>query len=221
MGIQLLILKENPKMSERSGQTETPPFIGQPAEGDRTIPVSVFIDCGSSFYDPFDDSPYSSREISQELADHLMSVLSSMTDEEADKAFINIRLKKGTVIDTASGGPVRDPGDLVLAVRQSLIRQRDRKRREFREVNAKSKKMLIFGFIFAMICLVLSNLYLEVARMNDLNEAISQSFVIIGWVIFWHPVEFFLYDRREMRQEVRDAEAYCSIPIRVTESEQI
>ena len=209
------------EMSERSEQTETPPFIGQPEDGDRTIPINIFVDSGSSFYNPYDDSPYSSREISRELEDYLMFVLSSMTSEQIDKAFINIRLKKGTVIETASGGPVRDPGDLAFAVRQSLIRQRDRKHREFREANIKCRRMLIFGFIFAMICLILSNVYLEVARKNDLNEAISQSFVIIGWVVFWHPVEFYLYDRREMRQEVRDAEAYCSIPIRVTEAEQV
>ncbi|MBQ3620422.1 MAG: hypothetical protein II940_01960 [Methanosarcinaceae archaeon] len=148
------------EMSERSEQTETPPFIGQPEDGDRTIPINIFVDSGSSFYNPYDDSPYSSREISRELEDYLMFVLSSMTSEQIDKAFINIRLKKGAVIETASGGPVRDPGDLAFAVRQSLIRQRDRKHREFREANIMCRRMLIFGFIFAMIFLILSNLYI-------------------------------------------------------------
>ncbi len=38
----------------------------------------------------------------------------------------------------------------------------------------------------------------SVHNQNDIIYAIGQSFVIIGWVALWRPVEFYLYDRRDL-----------------------
>ena len=38
---------------------------------------------------------------------------------------------------------------------------------------------------------------------NDINLALAQSFVIIGcWVALWKPVEFYLYDRRDLLDDL-------------------
>ena len=46
---------------------------------------------------------------------------------------------------------------------------------------------------------------------NNINLALAKSFVIIGWVALWKPVEFYICDRRDLLDDLAVLDALTTI----------
>lgn len=71
-------------------------------------------------------------------------------------------------------------------------------------------RYLVRDLIFLVGCLVISSMFPRIFLENDINLALAQSFVIIGGVALWKPVEFYQYDRRD---ELDVLEALVRMPV--------
>ena len=63
------------------------------------------------------------------------------------------------------------------------------------------RRYLLRGVVFLIACLILSGVVTSTRSEDDIIYAFGQSFVVIGWVALWKPIEFYLYDRRDIINE--------------------
>ena len=53
---------------------------------------------------------------------------------------------------------------------------------------------MIIGVATLLGCLLLSQLTAQLVDSVPLNQLVAESFLILGWVANWRPLEIFLYD---------------------------
>ena len=182
------------------------PFAGTDPETGSVI-IDIYIGCSDEFYNRFDASPDHEREISDEVLTYIRHSVEDMSPDERKKARISVYLEKDLY--------ERECRDhcMVRALRGCFANRLDAEKRKYRHALIKGRRMFLRGMIFLIVCLVACSAYLRVTTKSDLNDALSQSFVIIGWVALWRPIEFYLYDRRDMAAGLKELETVCQMPI--------
>lgn len=76
---------------------------------------------------------------------------------------------------------------------------------QLRILNWNGWRSLPSAVIALAVCLLLASLFLNGGLAflpNFLNQLLGEGFVIISWVVLWHPVEAFLYDPIPLRREI-------------------
>ncbi|OGG60414.1 hypothetical protein A3C89_04085 [Candidatus Kaiserbacteria bacterium RIFCSPHIGHO2_02_FULL_50_50] len=71
---------------------------------------------------------------------------------------------------------------------------------KYRRRKIVARKYLARGIIFLMLCLTVGQL-LTLLHLFITN-IMGESLVIIGWVAMWRPIEIYLYELPEIRQEI-------------------
>jgi hypothetical protein len=85
-------------------------------------------------------------------------------------------------------------GEGVLRYFQNRSRQEDRRLAELLRVGRAS---LLIGVIFLVSCFLVANFignFISDPTTPTLLHILRESFIIIGWVAMWRPLEIFLYD---------------------------
>jgi hypothetical protein len=61
------------------------------------------------------------------------------------------------------------------------------------------------GLVFLILCLIIATIIKSplIPWSDSIKSILGEGFTIIGWVVLWHPVEFFLYGPSELRKENR------------------
>lgn len=184
------------------------PFAGTDPETGSII-IDIYISRTEEFYNRFDASPDYERDLSDEVSTYIRNSVEDMSPDERKKARISLYLEKDMY--------ERECRDhrMVRALRGYFENRLDAEKRKYRHAMIKGRRMFLRGMIFLVICLVACSIFLRVTAKNDLNDALSQSFVIIGWVALWKPIEFYLYDRGDMAAGLKELETVCQMPIDV------
>jgi hypothetical protein len=76
---------------------------------------------------------------------------------------------------------------------------------QLRILNWNGWRSLPSAVVALAVCLSLATLFLNGVFSflpNVINQLLGEGFVIISWVVVWHPVEAFLYDPLPLRREV-------------------
>ncbi len=71
---------------------------------------------------------------------------------------------------------------------------------KYRRRRVTARVYLARGFLFLMICLIAGQLLALIDSF--ITKIASESFIIIGWVAMWRPIEIVLYELPEIRQEI-------------------
>jgi hypothetical protein len=80
-----------------------------------------------------------------------------------------------------------------------------------RELFRNGFKALLIGLLMLSICLLLAWYFTYQLPKRPINRLILESFVILGWVSMWKPIEIFLYEwlpyarRRKLFRRLSDA----------------
>jgi hypothetical protein len=76
---------------------------------------------------------------------------------------------------------------------------------QLRILNWNGWRSLPSAVVALAVCLLLASIFLNggfAFLPNFLNQLLGEGFVIISWVVLWHPVEAFLYDPIPLRREI-------------------
>ena len=65
---------------------------------------------------------------------------------------------------------------------------------EIRELLRNGYKALMMGLLVLSTCLVLAWFFAEKLSERPIPRLLQESFVILGWVSMWRPIEIFLYE---------------------------
>jgi hypothetical protein len=65
---------------------------------------------------------------------------------------------------------------------------------DIREIFRSGRKALLIGLVILSLCLFLAWYFTYHVTQRPITRLIQESFVILGWVSMWKPIEIFLYD---------------------------
>jgi hypothetical protein len=157
--------------------------------------IELRISHPAQFYKLLGPMPNDEKEINQATESYIMDSLAEIPNDKHGSARIVLYLKQ-TLYDDEE---IRT--DMEQAIHSHFALRRSSANQKYKLAVNKGRRDLVRGLIFLLICLILSSVITSIHNQNDIIYAIGQSFVIIGWVALWRPVEFYLYDRRDILDE--------------------
>jgi hypothetical protein len=122
------------------------------------------------------------------------------------------------VIEVATLPPAERAAETEGAVQHYFAGRAESKRREFRMLMRLGRVSLIVGLLFLAVCLALSNLCDRLGA-SPLSRILRESFIIIGWVAMWRPLEIYLYDWWPLRAEWRVLRRLSRMDVRLVPPE--
>ncbi|GIK82259.1 MAG: hypothetical protein M5U33_05585 [Pseudorhodoplanes sp.] len=75
--------------------------------------------------------------------------------------------------------------------------------RDLRELFRIGRSALAIGILALVLCLTASQLVAPLAPNPTAARIIEESFIIVGWVANWRPIEIYLYDWWPLRRRVQ------------------
>lgn len=93
--------------------------------------------------------------------------------------------------------------------------------KELREIFRNGRFSLFIGFIAVALLMVLTELLLLVGGESATVRAITESLVIVYWVILWRPAELLLYDHFPVRRRRRAARALARAELRLVPADGV
>lgn len=177
------------------------------AQENGSILIDVHISSMDQFYNLLDPSPEEEKDLDEETETYIRNAVEDLTPEERKLARIVLYLSPNLYQNSNTRK------NMEHAVTANFAYRLFHENRKYAFAMERGKRYLIRGLIFLVICLVISSVFTRICEENDVNLALAQSFVIIGWVALWKPVEFYLYDRRDLLDDLAVLEALTKIPV--------
>lgn len=186
-----------------TAKTKTPVFSAE----NGSILIDVHIETSDEFYNHLDPSPEDQKDLDEETELYIQNAVEDLTAEERKRAKIVLYLSSDLYRN------VTGRRSMEQAVTANFAYRLTQELRKYEFALERGKRYLIRGLIFLVGCLLLSSILSRIFIGSEINLAFAQSFVIIGWVALWKPVEFYLYDRRDLLDDLEILEALSKIPV--------
>jgi hypothetical protein len=173
-------------------------------EGGTTL-IEITLSSVAQFFNSFDPAPFYEKELDRDAVDYILSAVSDLPPETPMKIVIYLPPASATEENALM---------MERAVRAHflyLVKNGDRQMRlRFRE----GRINMAIGLLFLFTCLS-AHQFLATWATNGFTTLIRESFIIIGWVALWEPVQFFLYGWHPARRMRRVYQKVIGMPVEV------
>jgi hypothetical protein len=160
----------------------------------------------AQLFNAMDPSPMLDRELDRNAEEFIV--------ERARELPPNHELK--LIIEVATLPSADCAAEAEGAVRHYYVGRAESKRREFRMLMRSGRASLMVGLLFLAVCLAISNLFLGPSPLAGL---LRESFIIVGWVAMWRPLEIYLNDWWPLRAEWRVLRRLSRMAVRLVPPE--
>lgn len=192
-----------------TGQTVRAPFH-EAGQGRRESPepVTVFVRVKDirQFFNSLDPSPFIERDLDPNAAAYIVDWVKQSRDGAG--VTIDIILPEDAFAEAARL-------DVGGAVKNFFEAREDDARHELKELFAVGRRYLAFGAVLLLFCLFASQAMRGLAG-GPWQEALQESFLILGWVANWKPIETFLYDWQPIVRRRRLYARLASAKVKLT-----
>lgn len=86
---------------------------------------------------------------------------------------------------------------------------------ELRELFRVGRRFLAIGVVVLVACLVASQIAATAISNPMMARVLEESFIIVGWVANWRPIEIYLYDWLPIRRRIRLYRRVAAAPVDV------
>ena len=132
--------------------------------------------------DPF---PFREKDLAEEAEHYIVGWAREMPNSRPIKIVVHIP-------DTESQG--RASSDLVEAINRYFAGRAVVVQRDLNELFRVGRRSLAIGASILAACLLLAHLAADHLTETAFKRLAEESFLILGWVANWRPLEIFLYD---------------------------
>lgn len=157
---------------------------------------------GAQLFNTLDPFPFRERDLSAEAERFIVEWAQELPKDQPIEILVHLQAPGGDKAAQAS--------DLADAITGWFAARARAETQALRELFRDGRVGFLIGIAVLALCLLLSwsaSQYFEA----PFARVISESFVIIGWVVIWRPAEIFLYDwlplvrRRKLYRRLADA----------------
>jgi hypothetical protein len=156
---------------------------------------------GAQLFNTLDPFPFPERDLSAEAERFIVEWARELPKDSPIEILIHLQSGAAEAART---------GDLADAVTGWFEARAQAETRALRELFRDGRVGFLIGIGVLALCLLLS-WFLSQRFEEPFARVVSESFVIIGWVVIWRPAEIFLYDwlplvrRRKLYRRLAEA----------------
>ena len=149
------------------------------SSGTITVPLRDI----AQLLDP-DPAPFRKSVVIPEAEDYILKAAKRLPGHEP------LRI----VVDLPGSTEPLKPADIADKISGHFRSAAEEETREVQELFRYGRKALLIGVLTLSACLLLAWLCYEKLPQRPITRLMQESFVILGWVSMWRPIEIFLYD---------------------------
>lgn len=132
--------------------------------------------------DPF---PFRERDLDAEVEDYIVGWAGELRSKEPIRIVVHIPSAEATT---------KRANEIEAALQHYFEYRAQVLEREFKELMRVGRLSMLVGLGVFIICLTASHLAARYLGGTSFGNWVEQSFLILGWVANWRPLEIFLYD---------------------------
>jgi hypothetical protein len=181
---------------------------------DQAEAIELRVDTIAQLFSSLDPFPFRERDLDQEAEEYIVSWAQELASDQPIKIVAHMPESEA---QTEAAQELGEAFTRYFAYRADLLQ------RNLNELFRVGRRSLAIGIPILLVCLVSARV------VNGMVEApfrrlVEESFLILGWVANWRPLEIFLYDwwplrrRRDLYRRLAKAEVEVK-PYRASPSE--
>lgn len=147
--------------------------------------VELRVDDIAQLFDTLDPYPFPERDLSSDAEDYIIGWARELSSHQP----ITIAIHHPDTAHQAHAFQALKQAMVGFFAARSRSMQRD-----LNELFRVGRYSLAIGAATLIICLLLAQLTTRLSLDPPLGRLIEESFLILGWVANWRPLEIFLYD---------------------------
>jgi hypothetical protein len=147
--------------------------------------IEIRVNDIAQLFQTLDPFPFREKDLADEAEDYIVGWAREMPSNRPIRIVVHIP-------DTDSQG--KAPSDLVEAFNRYFSGRTVVIQRELNELFRVGRRSLAIGASILVACLFLAHLAAGYLVETTFKRLAEESFLILGWVANWRPLEIFLYD---------------------------
>lgn len=155
-------------------------------------------------FNSLDPSPFRDRDLDAEAESYLVNWAQELPRDAALSMSLHLAELEGASTDWIGESIQRyftERRRLKLAELHALLRQ--------------GRSSLVIGLAFLVSCLLLSQWLQGLMPHGMVASVVRESFMVIGWVALWRPLEIYLYDWWPLWHKAQLLGRMSAMPVRV------
>ena len=161
----------------------------------------------SQLFADLDPSPFRAGRLTEEADEYLLQRTKELPANQPVRIVIHLPAAEAT-----EEVPTPSPPDIADALTDHFASSAKAESKRIRELFRAGRRAALIGFATLATCLFLAWQVTENFPARPSTRIVQESFVILGWVSIWKPLEMFLYEwlppdrRRRLFQRLAAAE---------------
>jgi hypothetical protein len=173
-----------------------------PQNPDLANAIEIRVDNISQLFNTLDPFPFRERDLDREVEDYITSWAREVPAGQPLTILVHYP-------DTES--QQNAAAELGIAIDRHFFRRAELVQRDLNEMFRVGRIALAIGISILVACFGIAHVVAGLWPTSTLTRLIEESFLILGWVANWRPLEIFLYDwwplarRRRLYQRLAQA----------------
>jgi hypothetical protein len=147
--------------------------------------IEVRVEDIEQLFHTLDPFPFRERDLDKEAEDYIVGWARELAANQPIKIVIHFPETKAQT---------KAAGDLDEAFRRFFSYRADGLQRDLNELFRIGRRSLAIGVAILIVCQVAAHLAAGYLIEAPFQRLVEESFLILGWVSNWRPLEIFLYD---------------------------
>ena len=155
--------------------------------------VEVGVKNSRQLFNERDPAPFRERDLDPQFVIYLVSAVEEFP----------LRTKMKIRILTADADDCKPDSKLAIqeAIRTYFQYESELAKSKLRKRHRTARYFSLIGLVTLVLCLSIAQFISSLKFAPVMGNIVSVSFVIIGWVAMWHPIEALLYDWWPIREQ--------------------
>lgn len=136
-------------------------------------------------FNTFDPGPFHQGLLVPEAEDYLLRRVKDLPKNQPVRIVLHLPPAEATQLS---------PADIAAALSRHFADHAEAESKKIRELLRNGRWAASIGFVTWCLCLFLAWHATNILPTRPLTHIVQQSFIMLGWVAMWKPVEILLYD---------------------------
>ncbi|NVN86003.1 MAG: hypothetical protein HXX15_07915 [Rhodopseudomonas sp.] len=147
--------------------------------------IELRVDDIAQLFHTLDPFPFRERDLDKEAEEYIVDWARELDTDRAIRIAVHF---PDTDVQRAAAG------DFGAALGRYFAERTATKQRELKELFRIGRRTLAIGISILIVCLALAHLAGGYLIDSPFRRLVEESFLILGWVANWRPLEIFLYE---------------------------
>lgn len=161
---------------------------------DQTAEIAIRLRNINQLFNSFDPSPFHEKDLDRDAEDFIVGWAREMPHNATFHLAVHLPAEEATKPEAEH---IQEALAYYFDYRARMID------RDLRELFRIGRRSLAIGIVVLASCLIASQTVAPLAPNATLARIIEESFILVGWVANWRPIEIYLYDWWPLRRRAQ------------------